>query len=88
MNNQELTFSDVMIKPKYSEVVSRSHVDISTNISPFISPFGMPLVASNMKHVIGVDMSEELHKEGGMTILHRFQSIDDNIKEYQEIITK
>lgn len=40
---------------------------------------GMPLVAANMDTVIGYELAEVLIKNGGIPIMHRFTSFDDQI---------
>ena len=78
---QELTFSDVLIEPQYSEIQSRKDVSLTTNLSPTIQ-FNLPIVGANMKDITESKMAIELHKNGAFGILHRFMTIERNVKEY------
>ena len=73
----KLTFDDISIVPKYSEVSSRSLCDTSTKIGDI--ELGTPLIASPMDTVCGVDMAKRMDELGGLGILHRFCSVEDNI---------
>lgn len=79
----DITFSDILIKPQYSEIESRSNVDISTNLAGL--KLRLPVISSNMPQITGFKMAVEMYKNGGLGILHRFMSIDDNVKEFQEV---
>ena len=75
------TFSDVLIKPKYSEIISRSKVDLSTHLHTI--KLGIPIISANMKYVTEHKMAFEMSLGGGMGILHRFYSIEDAVKDYK-----
>lgn len=80
-----ITFSDVLIKPKYSEVTSRSNVDLTTDMGKF--KLRLPIISANMKHITGEKMAAELSKCGGLGILHRFNTVTDNREQYIDAIT-
>lgn len=71
-----LTYDDVLLIPQYSEVESRSKVDLSVELSKGIK-LNMPVVPANMKTVTAYDMAQQVFKLGGMAIVHRFMSIED-----------
>jgi IMP dehydrogenase len=70
------TYSDVLIKPKYSEILSREDVVVSTTLGPFKLTF--PVIPSNMKTITGPKMATTVIQYGGMGILHRFCTIEEN----------
>lgn len=76
-----LTFDDVMLVPKYSEVPSRDpeFVDLSTTLGHL--KFKIPVVSANMKNVTGPEMATKIAEAGGLALLHRFveQPYNDNI---------
>lgn len=72
-----LTYDDVLLVPQYSEINSRSQVDVSVKIGKFT--FSHPIILSNMKSIIGPDMALEIVKSGGLAVLHRFSSIEDQL---------
>jgi IMP dehydrogenase len=66
----KLTFDDISIVPKYSEVFTRSDCDTSNKIGNI--ELGTPLIASPMDTVCGPVMARRMHELGGIGILHRF----------------
>jgi IMP dehydrogenase len=75
-----LSFDDVLLSPRFSEVVSRADVD--TSITLCGRKLDLGIISSNMDTVTGVDMCKAMHKSGGVACLHRFWSIEDNVKAY------
>lgn len=80
--NQAYTYSDVLIKPKYSEVLSRSKIDLSTRLHKIT--LKLPVIGSNMKTVTGIKMAKTLSDHGAMGILHRFNTIEQSVREFVE----
>ncbi len=66
-----LSYDDVLLIPQYSEVDSRSDVDISTQITPHVK-LKAPLVSINMTDVTGIEMAIAMGKLGGIGFLPRF----------------
>lgn len=79
---KSLDYSDVYLIPAYSELKSRSLVDLSVKLfsHPKYHTLGMPVIAANMKTVSGPNMLVKLHDLGAMGILHRFH---DTTEEHQ-----
>jgi IMP dehydrogenase len=82
-----LSFDDILIKPKYSEIKSRSNVDTSVHIGKY--SFDHPIIVANMKTIAGKEMCQAVIRNGGLAILHRFMDekeqlliADDIIKGY------
>ena len=73
--SQEITFSDILISPQYSEIESRQNVDISSDMGKF--KLSLPIISSNMPQITGWKMAVEMYKNGGLGILHRSMSIED-----------
>jgi IMP dehydrogenase len=70
-----LTFDDVLLVPKKTDLVSRSEVDLSTNLTKNIK-LKIPVISSNMDTVTECEMAKALAKEGGIGIIHRFLTIE------------
>jgi len=88
---ETLTFNDVLIKPSYSEIRSRSEIDLSVNLSKGLN-FSIPVFPANMKTIVNLQVAEEFYKLGGMCLLHRFCSTDEQLdilktlkKKYQDV---
>ena len=76
----KLTFDDISIVPKYSEVGSRSLCDTSTKIGDI--ELGTPLIASPMDTVCGVDMAKRMDELGGLGIVHRFDKVENQMEGF------
>lgn len=79
---EALTYNDVQIKPRFSFVRSRKDVDLSS------LGLKLPVISSNMDTVTNSRMAIAMNETGGVGCLHRFQSIEDNIKQFKESFVK
>lgn len=68
-----LSYDDVLLVPQYSNIKSRSDVNLSTQITPRVK-LSIPLISINMTDVTGVDMAVALGKLGGIGFLPRFDT--------------
>lgn len=84
---ESLVFDDVLLKPKYSEVRSRADVDVSIELTKGLK-LAHPIVPSNMKNVVGYEMAKLISSKGGLTILHRFMPIDDQLALVKRLFTE
>ena len=75
-----LTFDDVLLVPKRSPIVSRSQTDLRTRLSRNIS-LNIPIISANMDTVTESGMAIALAREGGIGIIHRFLTIEDQVDE-------
>jgi len=78
------TFSSVLIKPKYSKVKSRQDIPLTSDFGPF--KLNLPVFSANMKDITGPAMCEAMHASGGMGILHRFNTVEDAVKDYEDAV--
>jgi IMP dehydrogenase len=81
-----LTFDDVLLVPGYNGIRSRQHV--TTEVVLQSKVFEIPLISSNMDTITEVAMADAMASFGGMAILHRFVSIEDNVKMFQQVKQK
>jgi len=70
-----LTFDDVLLVPRKSSVVPRD-VDVSTRLSRNIT-LNIPLVSAAMDTVTEADLAAALAREGGIGILHKNMTIEE-----------
>jgi len=70
---KELTYQDVFLTPRYSDVVSRMNVVLSTQ-DPLALP--TPIVVSNMTAVAGKRMAETVTRRGGLVVLTQDMSLE------------
>jgi len=71
-----LCFDDVLLKPRYSEIMSRNDVNVSSNLSTF-RDFRLPIISSPMDTVTEVEMAIAIGHAGGMGIIHRYNEPQD-----------
>jgi len=79
-----LTFDDVLLIPQYSDINSRKDCSLATRFSRNIK-LKIPLVSSPMDTVTETDMAIEMARNGGLGIIHRFQSIEDQTKMVEKV---
>lgn len=79
-----LTFDDVLLVPKYSEIHSRGAVSTATQITPEIQ-LNIPIISSNMDTVTEAAMAVEMARAGGIGIIHRFLTIDRQVSEVSRV---
>jgi IMP dehydrogenase len=68
-----ITFSDVLIIPKHSDIRSRKDVKTLQDFQHF--KMGIPVFSANMKTITGYKMAIAMSEFGGMGVLHRFCSV-------------
>lgn len=78
-----LSFDDVLLVPKYSRVKSRDDVNITTKICGYDFK---PVIAANMASVCETDMAVRIGSWGGLGIIHRMQSIEDQCKQITQAV--
>ena len=79
-----LTFDDVLLVPKFSDITSRSQTNLETKLSRNIS-LNIPLVSANMDTVTESGMAVAMAREGGLGIIHRFLTIDEEANEVLKV---
>jgi len=79
-----LTFDDVLLVPKYSDITSRSQTDLTTKLSQNIS-ISIPFVSANMDTVTESSMAGTMARAGGIGIIHRFLTIKEQANEVLKV---
>lgn len=65
-----LTFDDVLLVPQFSDIQSRTQVDISSQLGTI--KLNIPIISANMDTITEYDMAKTMDDCGGMGILHRY----------------
>ena len=79
----KLDFSNVLIKPRETELTSRKQVNLETVMSFKYSPLtikSIPIMASNMDTVGTINIFKSLSKEGLMTCFHKFITLEEYLE--------
>ena len=79
---EALTFDDVLLQPAYSDVLPRE-VDLSTQLTAEIS-LNIPLLSAAMDTVTESPLAIALAQEGGIGIIHKNMSPEDQAREVAE----
>lgn len=77
--SEGLTFDDVLLIPSYSEVLPRE-VDLKSNFSRNIV-LNTPIVTAAMDTVTEAQMAIAIAREGGIGVIHKNMSIDEQAKQ-------
>ena len=73
-----LSFDDVLMVPHYSDVESRKALSTTNNLGNI--KFGLPIISSPMDTVTELKMAYAMHTNGGLGIIHRYNSIEEQAK--------
>ena len=73
--NETFSFDDVLLVPQKSSIASRDDIDLS--ISKGFLRMEVPIVSSPMDTVTGSQMAAAMSKSGGLGVVHRYNSIED-----------
>ncbi|MDO8609752.1 MAG: IMP dehydrogenase [bacterium] len=79
-----LTFDDVLLIPRKTNIASRSHVDLSSQLTPKIK-LSLPIISANMDTVTESPMAIALGELGGIGIIHRFLTIEQEVEEIKKV---
>src|SRR5258708_5657418 len=80
---EAITFDDVMLVPRKSDVLPRE-ADVSTRLSRNII-LNIPLVSAAMDTVTEAKLAVALAREGGIGILHKNMTIEQQANEVDQV---
>jgi len=79
-----LTYDDVLLVPQHSDVSSRRRLSTQTRLTRKIG-LQAPIVSANMDTVTESEMAIAMAREGGIGIIHRFMTIDEQVKQIERV---
>ena len=79
-----LTFDDVLLVPKFSDITSRAQTNLETKLSKNIS-LNIPLISANMDTVTESSMAIAMARQGGLGIIHRFLTVKEEANEILKV---
>ncbi len=72
-------FDDVLLVPSFSDIASRKEIDLSSSLDRK-NRFEIPIISSPMDTVTEVEMACEMHRLGGLGVIHRYNTIKDQVR--------
>ena len=79
-----LTYDDVLLVPQYSEVDSRRTLSTKSYLTKKIA-LQIPIVSANMDVVTESEMAITMAREGGIGMIHRFMTIDEQARQIERV---
>jgi IMP dehydrogenase/GMP reductase len=79
--DKALSFDDVLLVPMRSDIYSRKDISISTELFSGYS-LRIPIISANMPSVTGPKLAVKMWNLGGLSILHRFNTVYEAVREY------
>ena len=80
---QGITFDDVLLEPGFAEVLPRD-IDVRTQLSRNVH-LNLPIVSSPKDTVTESELAIALAQEGGIGIIHKNLSIEDQTREVDKV---
>ena len=74
-----LSYDDVLLVPKYSDILSRKEVDLSSNLDNE-RVLTLPIISSPMDTITESSMANLMASSGGLGIIHRYNSIEMQVQ--------
>ena len=85
MYKQTIAFDDVLLQPQYSDITSRKEVSLSAPLDN-LRKLKIPIIASPMDTVSEWRMASSLSSMGGMAIIHRYNSIEEQADQVKNAL--
>lgn len=78
-----ISFSDIALSCNFSDIGSRSvDVDLKSDMGKF--SMDLPVFSANMPQITEWKMAREMAIHGGMGIIHRFMTVEENVRQYKK----
>jgi len=74
-----LSYDDVLLCPQYSDIKTRTEIDISVDLERGLS-LEVPILASPMDTISEFEMASSLSTAGGAAVIHRYNTIADQAR--------
>ena len=88
MIEEALTYNDVLLKPQYSNIKTRSDVNISSMLrgNGPTTHLSLPVIASPMDTVSEEKMAIAMWQHGGLAVVHRYSTLKRQVEIIDEIM--
>ena len=83
--NRALSYDDVLLVPQYSNIKSRSEIELDTDLGRGLS-LPLPVIASPMDTVSEATMATQLSLLGGTAVIHRYNTVIEQVNMLSEAL--
>ncbi len=83
---EALTYDDVLLTPQYSDIKSRKEVNLISALDASLI-LNLPIISSPMDTVTESEMAYTMDSLGGLGIIHRYNSIEEQAGLVAEVIS-
>jgi IMP dehydrogenase len=81
---ESLSFDDVLIEPRYSQIQSRRNINIGSKLTKNIT-LHLPLISSPMDTITESEMAIHMAVNGGLGIIHRYNTIEQQVDMIKKV---
>jgi len=81
---ETLSFDDVLISPRFSDIESRKTINLKTQLTKNIT-LNLPLISSPMDTITESKMSIEMALNGGLGVIHRYNTIEQQVDMVKQV---
>ena len=79
-----LSFDDVLLTPKYSEIDTRSKISLTQTVK-HIGKINLPIISSPMDTITETGMATAMYNHGGFGIVHRYNTIQQQAELVRDV---
>ena len=84
MFKKGLSYDDVLLKPQYSDIESRSEIKLESDLGKGLK-LKLPVLASPMDTISESAMGVAMQKSGGAAIIHRYNTIEEQMRHVRVV---
>ena len=81
---ESLSFDDVLIEPRYSQIQSRRSINIGSKLTKNIT-LHLPLISSPLDTITESEMAIHMAINGGLGIIHRYNTIEQQVDMIKKV---
>lgn len=84
MQQLSFTFDDVLLVPGFNGIQSRRDVSLKMTDTTGKLRLDLPVMSANMDTITEHQMANFMGSKGGIGVLHRFMSVEDNVEMFRK----